>query len=1209
MFKTPNFSIPHFGYLLLFIYTISGFDVLPAAPLRVPVDGFLNNVFPKNAPESTRPWRIEQAFPEGGVGGIVFDEPMGFIPVPNGPSLYVIGKKGLIWLMEDGFAEDEKQVALDLSSKTTSISEAGLQSIALHPEFGQTASPNRGYLYVIYTTALGGPPAHPSYVQGWRLSRYTVTDPDNSLIIDPSSELILVNQSTGIFHHGGALFFGPLDNFLYFSAGDGGLASNRQQIDRRLFSGVFRIDVDMNPIRSHAIPKQPVDGTTANYFIPNDNPFVGEIGALEEFYALGLRNPYRVTADRQTGVILAGDVGEASFEEINIILPGSNYQWPYREGLSSRSSMPVPLIGNDQAPIHVIGRGLSVAVIGGYTYRGSAYDAELGGHYIYSDLTSGIVYSLGDPQNGDTTVSILAEVPLTPPTNIRPGSNVAGFSEDENGELYLHQLDPNGKIFKIVKNDNTAQVFPLLLSQTGAFTDTANMVPSAALIPYEVNAPLWSDGALKKRWAIIPNDGAPYQPSVEQAVWTERYEWFFPAGTVFVKHFEIRSDDTDPSIIRRLETRFLVLDDEGTAYGVTYRWRPDHSDADLVDIDGLEEEIEIATSDTQSRFQTWTYPSTNQCMQCHTQQSRYVLGANTRQLNLETYYESTNTTQNQLLAWNEAGLIRNFAPADLIGAPALVSVDADVSLETKVRSYLDTNCSHCHQPGGVRALFDARSDTVLVAQGFINGRTAEVSSNTLLVPGDPAGSYMHERLSTLGPVQMPPIAKNILDDAGIMTLHDYILQLVLEDYLPPEWEQTELGTSFNQGLARFENGTFELGASGFPIGGTRDNALFVHQTIEGDFEMIAKVNEPSRPGSNLIMYAGLMARTDLTPGSPMYSVVDSGLERKSSRVISRQVQGASGPTQVTSSSNRPFQRLTRNGDTLRSYHSSDGVSWTLAHTGIDHFQGEALEVGMFLAGHTDAEEVLNSVTFEQVNLEAAEVAVIVVDAVAVENSSDDGELQFTRSGPLDGTLVLNLVWSGEAANSLDVFDLPATITFNPSENIKRISVDALADSDIDPAEALTVTITPDTRFALTSSNATVGIGESAFDAWRSLHYNPSELVDSGISGAMANCDNDEYVTIQEFFFGTNPNEQEGSVITVWIENNFLHLRYPRSIYASDLIFLVEANTTLETSLWSGATITEVSSQTIGTQELKTVRDIRPLSGLKAMYLRLAIKYQ
>ena len=1189
--------------LALQIVAICTQPSLTAAPPRVPVDGFLNGVFPAATPNSNRDWKLEQAFPMGDGGGLVFDQPMGFVPVPNSASLYVWGKKGQVWLLEDGFSEDTKEIALDLRTVTTTSGESGLQAVALHPEFGEPGSPNRGYIYLIHTTRPGGPLPEPSFTQRWRLARYTVTDPDSSLLIDPDSESILIDQFTGGIHHGGALFFGPTDGFLYFSVGDGNRPDNIQQIDERLFSGIFRIDVNMDPALSHPIGKQPLHGSTANYYIPNDNPFVGVPGALGEFYALGLRNPFRVTVDHETGAMFAGEVGQSLVEEINRIVPGGNYQWSYREGDIVRSETPTPLIGSDQPPIHTFRHDVSNAIIGGYTYRGSAYADQLGGQYLFADFGSGIIYSLQDPQNDDVTVSILAELPMAPPPNTY-GAAMAGFSEDHEGEIYVAQLDSNGKIFKLVENSNTAPSFPLLLSETGAFTDLHNFVTAPSLTPYEVNSPLWSDAAKKKRWMIIPNDGEPYQPTLEQAVWTPEYDWFFPAGTVFVKHFDLVVDERDPEVLRRLETRFLVLDNQGAAYGLTYRWRPDNNDADLVGVDGFTEEIEITDASGDTRLQTWDYPSRTQCMQCHTSQSGFVLGVNSRQLNLTVQCAETGADENQLIAWSEAGLIQPFTVQDLQETPALVAVEDAESLENKLRSYLDANCSHCHQPGGVRALFDARFDTPFVAQGLINGGTYEDTGNVLVVPGDPDNSFVHQRLGTLGGEQMPPIGKNIVHDEAVAMIRDYILQFSLDDQLADDWDQINLGTVYQEGFARQDNSTFELGSSGF-LRQREDNIVFVHQELEGDFELIAKVDDPRLEGRNKIMLSGLMARENLDDDSAMFSVMATGAERPSVRVWGRQNQGDAIDTKVTATSLlRRYLRLTRNGNTLRGYYSSNGNSWTLAHAAGSFLQEGPLEVGLFLGGHTDDTKEINSVTFHEVSLIAATVSVTALDSVAVEDSTNDGVIEFVRSGPLDDTLVLDLSWTGSATNAVDVTELPTTLTFLPQESSKILTVNALADTDADPAERLVVTIEPDDRFTRVSPSAAVGIGEDVFLGWQSLWYSPSDLANEAVSGKLADTDKDGLNGWAEFFLGTSPVNSDANKVRTWFEDKHLHMRYPRSLHANAALGKVTASKFMNS--WSDATVIELDSEVIGSQEWKTVRDSSSSDEEISRFLRLEI---
>lgn len=312
---------------------------------------------------------------------------------------------------------------------------------------------------------------------------------------------------------------------------------------------------------------------------------------------------------------------------------------------------------------------------------------------------------------------------------------------------------------------------PALLSQTGAFRDTPKLVPSEGLIPYELVVPFWSDGARKSRWVSVPQGKVGFAPNGE---------WTFPAGTVFVKTFELPTDEAHPSTVRRLETRLLVRNSRGAVYGVLYKWRPDGSDADLLRT-SLSEKIPIRMADGSVREQTWYYPSRHDCLTCHTARAGSVLGVKTRQLNRTLTYPS-GVTDNELRAWNHIGL---FAPAiseaQLAHLPALAaSDDSKRTLEDRARSYLDANCAHCHRPGGTVAAFDARYDTPLAQQALIDGALVydlQIDHSRVIAPHDIWRSVALMRVSTNGDVRMPPLARETIDSRGVALLRDWILSM------------------------------------------------------------------------------------------------------------------------------------------------------------------------------------------------------------------------------------------------------------------------------------------------------------------------------------------------------------------------------------------------------------------------------------------------
>jgi uncharacterized repeat protein (TIGR03806 family) len=320
---------------------------------------------------------------------------------------------------------------------------------------------------------------------------------------------------------------------------------------------------------------------------------------------------------------------------------------------------------------------------------------------------------------------------------------------------------------------------PALLSQTGAFQDLLRLVPNDTLIPYALVVPFWSDGAEKSRWVSVP--------AGKQIRFASTGEWGFPPGTVFVKQFDLATDETNPSFRRRLETRLLVCNDSGSVYGVTYKWRADNSDADLL-ATNLAEPIAIKTA-TGVRTQVWYYPSRQDCLTCHTANAGYVLGVKTRQLNRDFTYPS-GQTENELQAWSAQQLFdTNLATAKLANFPQLAArEDLTRSLEDRARSFLDANCAQCHRPEGTVAYFDARYDTPLARQGLVAGRVLideRIDSARVIAPNDIWRSILYLRANTTEAFKMPPLARNLIDVQDMDLLRQWIESLPGPPVLPP----------------------------------------------------------------------------------------------------------------------------------------------------------------------------------------------------------------------------------------------------------------------------------------------------------------------------------------------------------------------------------------------------------------------------------------
>ncbi len=334
--------------------------------------------------------------------------------------LFVVEQAGVIQVFANDPSVASASVFLDIEEDRVDDrdDEEGLLGLAFHPDFA-----NNGFFYVDYTAS------NPSRTV---IARYQV-DPNDPNRADRDSEVIVLEtgQPAGN-HNGGQIAFGP-DGFLYIALGDGGGGGDtfgNGQNPSTLLGSILRIDVD-NPSNDR------------NYGIPADNPFVGNTqGFQEEIYAYGLRNPWRFSFDPETGRLWTGDVGQRSFEEIDIVENGGNYGWNTMEGLHCFS----PSSGCNQSglelPVVEYGRSEGRSVTGGYVYRGPGVP-ELIGQYIYGDYLSGRIWALEyDGQQLVQNVELLDTSLL-----------IASFGVDENNELYICAFD--GRIHRFVPTVST----------------------------------------------------------------------------------------------------------------------------------------------------------------------------------------------------------------------------------------------------------------------------------------------------------------------------------------------------------------------------------------------------------------------------------------------------------------------------------------------------------------------------------------------------------------------------------------------------------------------------------------------------------------------------------------------------------------------------------------------------------------------------------
>ncbi len=349
---------------------------------------------------------------------------------------------------------------LDIRSNVNSAAnERGLLGLAFHPNYEEN-----GYFFVNYSNSSGDT----------RISRFSVMPGDSSQA-DPNSEVILLEIDQPYSNHnGGCIKFGP-DGYLYIGMGDGGSGGDPQgngQNTQVLLAKLLRIDVNNG----------------SPYGIPEDNPFVGDDSVRDEIWAIGVRNPWRFSFDRQTGDLWIADVGQNQWEEIDFQEAGSaggeNYGWNCYEGfehydINSCSGGPFT------SPIHTYDHNFSsggCSVTGGYVYRGLE-NPGLVGRYFFTDFCTGLIWTLSPDNDGGWNFELIHE----------GGSNdYSTFGENSDGELFVAGLI-SGKIYKIVEECTSLSIEGTVIDEScdGAADGQINLELQGTP-PLNIS---WSNGA------------------------------------------------------------------------------------------------------------------------------------------------------------------------------------------------------------------------------------------------------------------------------------------------------------------------------------------------------------------------------------------------------------------------------------------------------------------------------------------------------------------------------------------------------------------------------------------------------------------------------------------------------------------------------------------------------------------------------------------
>jgi len=739
------------------------------------------------SPDPPLPYRVKQTLPE-----FSLTNP---ITVANEP----MSKR--LWFIDDDPKTNQSRLCRTKEEPATgeyevlhNFEEALAYSIAFHPAFNEN-----GYFFI----ASNGPISSEDKIKHTRVTRYTIDQTSFQQLV-PNSQLVVIEwESNG--HDGAAIAFG-LDGMLYITSGDGTSDSDTnlkgQGLDH-LLAKVLRIDVD------HPNVQKP-------YSVPEDNPFVDVQGARTETWAYGFRNPWRMFIDPKTGHLWVGNNGQDLWEQIYLVERGANYGWSVYEGghifYANRRLGPTivskPLIDHPHSEAR--------SITGGVVYYGDKY-LDLYGAYIYGDYSTGRIWGVKVRDGNIIWHKELADSALA----------IVGFAVNNNGELLVVDYRGKGKggFYTLVPNESSdsSQNFPRRLSHTGLFASVKDHQLAPGMIPYSVNAPLWSDGAYKKRYIYLPPAPDKYNgQQLPPISMTDRGGWSFPDKTVLVKSFGFEFKTGNIRSRRWIETR-LMTRQQGEWRGYSYAWNKEQTDAYLVSKEGRDQSFKLDSAE--EHLQTWRYPSRSECMVCHSRAANFVLGLSTLQMNKQHNYGGLQANQLESLhylgvlhiGWSSeaksvlgALLKKNVLNHDKLKShiieitsdnviPATLPSELQVhwseafshlvdpydnreSLEGRARSYLHANCAQCHvQAGGgnsqIKLDFTKRLEEMNLVEENPLHHNFDIEDARLVARGDPARSVLLHRVSTRGQGQMPQLATSIVDKNAVKLLTNWIRQL------------------------------------------------------------------------------------------------------------------------------------------------------------------------------------------------------------------------------------------------------------------------------------------------------------------------------------------------------------------------------------------------------------------------------------------------
>ncbi len=730
-------------------------------------------------PEPPPPFKPERLYSK-----LRFNMTVSLDRLPGSERLLVGEFAGKVFLLPQDRDAEKAHLVFDINDILAQLNRDNPEPVELESFYATAFDPdfatNRWmYLFYIVRNKSRTPAQIPN---GTRITRVKLSEDDLPVALPETEEVLITWLQGG--HNGGSIRFG-LDNCLYISTGDGSFAFPPDTLRSgqdlaNLCSKILRID-----------PRRKENGR--NYVIPKDNPFVNLDGARGEIYAYGLRNPWKMSIDRNTGDLWVGDVGWELWELVYHVKKGDNFGWSLVEGpqpVHTEGKMgPTPIVPATMEIPHTDG----ASITGGFVYRGKQFP-ELYGHYIFGDWETRRVWSAKITDDGK----------LEPKKDlIDPVVRIVDFGESLDGELYLLDHD-DGSIYTLAHNEvpEDAPKFPTRLSDSGLYQALQKHQVAPGVLPFSINSEQWTDGARAARFIALPGESAvrirPKPRLVPGSQFSRATD--FPKDTVLLKTLSM--DVGKNSETKRIETQMLHFDGRDWQ-GYTYEWNDDQTDATLVDRAGKQRTLKIPDGQGGETAYTWRFAARAECIRCHNPWSEYTLAFNLAQLNREHNFGKV--TDNQIRTYKHVGLLEDITdevdPNDPPGwkepikspeeLPHLAPpFDETADLNARARSYLHANCAHCHRFNGggssyiylmhELSLRDTKTLGLRPTQGTFGIHEAQI-----LTPGDPYRSVLYFRLSKIGPGHMPHLGSKTVDERGLRLIHDWIRQLPvrLEDAL------------------------------------------------------------------------------------------------------------------------------------------------------------------------------------------------------------------------------------------------------------------------------------------------------------------------------------------------------------------------------------------------------------------------------------------